>query len=827
MLATNPVVHLTLLALSGATTLALAGYAWRLRTEPGATAFAALMVSVTVWTGCYLAGLLTLHPRGRLFWEASTWFGIVTIPVFFFAFALQYTGHDEVLTPRTLAALSVVPVVSIVMAWTNQWHHLLWQQNQVVVVDRIALASQTFGPWFWVNLVYSYALIAVGSFLLVRLAVVSDYLYADQSVLLGVGILAPLAGNAASIFGYAPLPGFDLTPYAFTVTGLAFGAALFRSQLFELVPATRLLGRSAAIRDLEDGVVIVDSGRRIVYLNPAAASVFDVEQSAALGEPVRSLLDPDALDFDAVDALAEVDHGGRTYEVRTSPIADRQDRRLGHTLLVTDVTNRKRREQALERQREQLAALDRINSVIRDVNQALVAAPTRSAIESTVAERLADSDLYRAAWVGRGVVGSGDPVRWTAAAGPGIGGGGTSGDEDGETSGDGSDDRASDDDGDRADVGSVDSAVGEGVPAPAPLGEAGIDLSGGDLVDDGDGHSDGDHSGSEGDRPVDGDHSDGDSSGNDGHPVDGDGGDVPGGDDLPADGTDRPRDRGSWTAVPLSYEQVVYGVLVLSSDRPGSFDERELSVLDELGETIGHAIDAVESKQLVTADTVLEVEFAADGEGSVLAAASAAAEAPVEMEGLVPTDEERLLAYLSVDAGVETLESVAADREGVEHVRAVDAEAGLFEVALSGDSLLVPLSSYGANVTDAQAADGEVRVTAEVAADADVRSLSERVARAVPGADLFAKRELDRPMQEAAPFPAEVVEDLTDRQRETLEAAYRAGYFDWPRDSTAEDVAESMDVSPPTLHHHLRRAQNKVLTEFFDAELPARDAESS
>ncbi|MEF8778108.1 MAG: helix-turn-helix domain-containing protein, partial [Natronomonas sp.] len=46
--------------------------------------------------------------------------------------------------------------------------------------------------------------------------------------------------------------------------------------------------------------------------------------------------------------------------------------------------------------------------------------------------------------------------------------------------------------------------------------------------------------------------------------------------------------------------------------------------------------------------------------------------------------------------------------------------------------------------------------------------------------------------------------------------AYFAGYFDWPRGSTAEEGADSMGVSSPTLHNHLRKAERKLLSSFFD-----------
>ncbi|WP_223302167.1 helix-turn-helix domain-containing protein [Haladaptatus sp. R4] len=62
----------------------------------------------------------------------------------------------------------------------------------------------------------------------------------------------------------------------------------------------------------------------------------------------------------------------------------------------------------------------------------------------------------------------------------------------------------------------------------------------------------------------------------------------------------------------------------------------------------------------------------------------------------------------------------------------------------------------------------------------------------------------------------QLAESLTDRQRTALETAYLAGFFEWPRNSTGEEVAELLDVSAPTFHQHLRHAQSKLLKTFFD-----------
>lgn len=65
---------------------------------------------------------------------------------------------------------------------------------------------------------------------------------------------------------------------------------------------------------------------------------------------------------------------------------------------------------------------------------------------------------------------------------------------------------------------------------------------------------------------------------------------------------------------------------------------------------------------------------------------------------------------------------------------------------------------------------------------------------------------------------------LSDRQEEVITAALEAGYFDWPREIEAVDLAEQLDISHPTLLEHLRKAEKKLLRralteQAFDAGL--------
>ena len=56
---------------------------------------------------------------------------------------------------------------------------------------------------------------------------------------------------------------------------------------------------------------------------------------------------------------------------------------------------------------------------------------------------------------------------------------------------------------------------------------------------------------------------------------------------------------------------------------------------------------------------------------------------------------------------------------------------------------------------------------------------------------------------------------LTDRQREAVDAALEAGYYDVPRTASHEDVAAELDCAPSTAAEHLRKAEAAVLEAVF------------
>ncbi|WP_266083281.1 helix-turn-helix domain-containing protein [Haladaptatus caseinilyticus] len=52
---------------------------------------------------------------------------------------------------------------------------------------------------------------------------------------------------------------------------------------------------------------------------------------------------------------------------------------------------------------------------------------------------------------------------------------------------------------------------------------------------------------------------------------------------------------------------------------------------------------------------------------------------------------------------------------------------------------------------------------------------------------------------------------LSERQREVFELAQQSGYYTWPREISASELADKLNLSKTTILEHLRKAEAKLL----------------
>ncbi|MCD6302995.1 MAG: hypothetical protein J7M15_05660 [Anaerolineae bacterium] len=153
---------------SGVVSIAFAVLALKRRPSKGALAFASLEFAVAIWAVAYALELCSPSLDQKLFWSSIEYIGIVATPVIWFVFALQYGGRPVRPWSPTALLLILMSVVTLMIAWTNRYHLLLRRDVTLQTVGDLTIIGKTYGPWFWVHTVFSYTLLATGSFVLIQ-----------------------------------------------------------------------------------------------------------------------------------------------------------------------------------------------------------------------------------------------------------------------------------------------------------------------------------------------------------------------------------------------------------------------------------------------------------------------------------------------------------------------------------------------------------------------------------------------------------------------------------------------------------------------------------
>ncbi len=273
-------------------------------------------------------------------------------------------------------------------------------------------------------------------------------------------------------------------------------------------------------------------------------------------------------------------------------------------------------------------------------------------------------------------------------------------------------------------------------------------------------------------------------------------------------------------AIPFVYDESIYGVLEIYADRPRGFDEEEQEVLGELGGMIGHAINSVKRKEALLTGGGIELEFTFPNANDFFVRLAEGGEGSLDLRTVVPQSDGSYITFFAVqDIEPEQVKAHADQSTSVEEVRHIRdrGNASVFKCRLIEAAMVTTIADRGAIPKAVQADESGGHVIVELPQTADVREFAESLTAIYDDVELTARR--DQAESQAPQTLHERLDDcLTDRQREALQAAYFAGYFEWPRERNGEDIAETLDIAQPTFQQHLRAGERNLFDVLFDGE---------
>jgi diguanylate cyclase (GGDEF)-like protein/PAS domain S-box-containing protein len=373
--------------------------AWRRRSAPGGMMLFLAMLGVAEWNFCAAFETAAVDPAVKITWSKILYLGSVSSSLLMLFFAVTYTHRRHWLKRWVIVSLTVLSIIHVLMAATNDWHHLIWTDFSPAAGN---ILIYHHGAWFWVYVATTYAFTSLATLLLIWTALRSKGIYRRQALAILFASIAPWVLSLSYVFNVTPFPGLDTSPVGYMMFGLILVWSFKGVKFLDLVP----VARGVLIEKMLSGVVVVDTQDRLVDINPAALRILDLTKRPRPGQTANEILSPQlelpffhSVTADRVVEMTLKQNPSRFVEIQITPLYETRARLSGYLIILRDITRRKQSEieirQANQRLQEQLLEIQNLQGELRE--QAM-----RDSLTGLYNRRHLDESLGRIlSWAGR------------------------------------------------------------------------------------------------------------------------------------------------------------------------------------------------------------------------------------------------------------------------------------------------------------------------------------------------------------------------------------------------------------------------------------------
>lgn len=306
--------------------------------EVGSAWVGATFIIIGIWVlggaGEMLATSYLAFSIGRM----GHFLGTALVPVTLLICFREYTGAG---TSRTMiAALSIIPMLSILVAATNNMHEFMWYLPATNATGEFLTRPVHWGPWFlFLHAPYSYAIFGFSVLTLIMHSTAVAPVHRRGLFLLAGSAFAPAVAIAAYDLGIGP-DTISIVPIVFAALLPVYAWLVIGEQIIEFSP----LAYETVFQNMQDPVVVVDDQERIIGMNHGAELMLNISETQALRTSIDSVFGEEvpeiheALDTGKPQKL--LTNTGRFLHLQVSPIARHGAKvRSGRVLMFRDVSD--------------------------------------------------------------------------------------------------------------------------------------------------------------------------------------------------------------------------------------------------------------------------------------------------------------------------------------------------------------------------------------------------------------------------------------------------------------------------------------------------------
>ena len=303
-----------------------------------------MLLSAAFWAFCDAIEVSVTGVNSKRLVSQVQYLSVASVAPLFFHSALALSRLQKHLNRLALWAIWGIPVATLAVAWTSQWHHWLWKE--ILVPDPVTNAGvYVYGWWFWILAAQSYILLALGTVIVLRTAVKVLPSFRTPMLLVAVAVLLPWIGNVAYNFKLGPWPGVNWFSVSLAASGILLAWSTLHGGLFDLLPQAR----EALLECMGDAVIVMDRDGRVLLQNSSASPLLGGrDKETAILENVRQHIG----EREAWEGEIELASNppSRWLDVRATAIRDRWQEVAGRLLVLRDITAQK----AIQKEKEDL-----------------------------------------------------------------------------------------------------------------------------------------------------------------------------------------------------------------------------------------------------------------------------------------------------------------------------------------------------------------------------------------------------------------------------------------------------------------------------------------
>ena len=340
---------------NGVAAAAIAYLAYRRREKYAARWLFWMSIAIAWWSVTYGLHVAGADVATQYFFNRIKYLGAVFASPLWFLLAYTYTHAPQRLSTQKQILVLASTAIFLPLIFLDPVLHTWWPQITPFRFNGALLALKvTHSIYYLIFAVIVFSWTLAGLVLFIRHYIQHPPQRPQIRWLILAGLLPPL-GNVITQLGVSPLP-WGLDPFLFTFSLLFLAIAILKERFLDPLPIAHRL----VIEQLPQGVIVLNTDRVIVDINPAAAALCP----STLANPKGKLLD-EAIGnkmllshmlfaiYQQPDEPLEIslDTPKRTLIVRATIIQGQEEPR-GYLLTINDITRQKHLEEELAKARD-------------------------------------------------------------------------------------------------------------------------------------------------------------------------------------------------------------------------------------------------------------------------------------------------------------------------------------------------------------------------------------------------------------------------------------------------------------------------------------------